>query len=166
MPRSATDYGLSALFTLVLTAALPASAAQWPSAPYLPLDMAQKAANAALTHCAAEGHRVSVAIVDRSGSIKVLLKADESGPHTVGSSQGKAFTAASMGRDTLGLADFMKDHPELDGLRDMDQRMVILGGGVAIKAGDTVIAGIGVGGAPSGKIDDDCARTGLATIVQ
>ncbi len=66
-------------------------------------------------------------MVERSGATKVLIKGDGSGPHTVGSSTGKAFTSSSMGRATLSLANFMKDHRELDGPRDMDPRLVILG---------------------------------------
>ena len=135
-----------------------------PTAPYLPLDMAQKAANAAMKKCIADGQRVSVAVVERSGATKVLLKADGSGPHTVSSSTGKAFTSASMGRATAGLSGFLKDHRELDGLRDMDQRLVILGGGLPIKVGDALVGGIGVGGAPSGKIDEACAQAGLNAI--
>jgi len=145
-------------------ASLAAFSQDLPSAPYLPLDMAQKAANVAMAQCISEGQRVSVAVVDRSGATKVLLKADGSGPHTVDSSTGKAFTAASMGRETLGLANFLKDHRELDGLRDMDPRLVILAGGLPIRIGGALIGGIGVGGAPSGKIDEDCARAGLAAI--
>jgi uncharacterized protein GlcG (DUF336 family) len=135
-----------------------------PTAPYLSLELAQKAANAAMSACIKEGQKVSVAVVDRSGSTKVLLKGDGSGPHTVGSSTGKAFTSASMGRDTLGLANYMKDHRELDGLRDMDSRLVILAGGLPIKINGALVGGIGVGGAPSGKIDEDCARAGVAAI--
>lgn len=157
---------LTVILTTILTAcsSLPASSQDLPTAPYLSLDLAQKVAAAAMKKCEAEGQRVSVAIVDRSGATKVLLKADGSGPHTVGSSTGKAFTSASMGRDTQGLANFMKDHRELDGLRDMDSRLVILAGGLPIKLHGVLIGGIGVGGAPSGTIDEDCARAGLAAI--
>lgn len=135
-----------------------------PTTPYLSLELAQKAASAAMEKCKAEGQNVSVAVVDRSGAIKVLLKADDAGPHTVGSSTGKAFTSASMGRDTQGLANFMKDHRELDGLRDMDPRLVILAGGLPIKLSGALLGGIGVGGAPSGAIDEVCARAGLMAI--
>ncbi len=154
----------ASIATLVLATGSSVNAADLPTAPYLPLELAQKAANAAMTQCIADGFRVSVAIVDRSGSTKVLIKADGSGPHTVGSSTGKAFTSASMGRDTLGLANFMKEHRELDGLRDMDSRMVILGGGLPIKIGDALVGGIGVGGAPGGDKDEKCAQAGLAAI--
>ena len=142
------------------------AAPKLPSAPYLPLELAQKAANSAMAKCLADGQNVSVAVVDRSGNTRVLLKSDQSGPHTVGSSTGKAFTSASMGRPTSGLANFLKDHRELDGLRDMDSRLVILAGGLPIKIGDALIGGIGVGGAPSGMIDEACAQAGVDAITR
>ena len=155
-------HALSALFVLVAPASVLAQ--DLPSAPYLPLEMAERAAQAALDACAAEGHAVSVAVVARDGATKVLLKADGSGPHTVGSSTGKAFTAASLGRDTGGLANFIGENPANEGLRDMDPRLVILAGGLPVRFGEALVAGIGVGGAPSGDIDATCAQAGLDAI--
>jgi uncharacterized protein GlcG (DUF336 family) len=152
------------LLTFALALATSASAVELPTAPYLPLELAVKAANAAARQCKADGFNVSVAIVERSGSTKVLLKTDGSGPHTIGSSTGKAFTSASMGRPTLGFSNFLKDHRELDGLRDMDSRLVILGGGLPIKFDGKLVGGIGVGGAPGGDKDEKCARAGLDSI--
>ncbi|KSV94724.1 heme-degrading [compost metagenome] len=153
---------------IVLAAALlapvAATAQELPTAAYLPLDMAVKAAEAAVKACAAEGHNVSVAVVGRDGATKVMLKADNSGPHTGNSAQGKAFTSAAMGRDTAGLGDFIASKPANEGLRDMDARMVIQAGGVPIKFGKALVGGIGVGGAPSGDIDANCATAGLQAI--
>ncbi|MFC5384552.1 heme-binding protein [Aquamicrobium segne] len=154
--------------TLLLASAflipVAASAQDLPTAPYLPLELAIQAADAALMTCAAEGHNVSVAIVARDGSTKVLLKADNSGPHTGASATGKAFTSAAMGRDTAGLAEFIAANAANDGLRDMDSRMVIQGGGLAIKFDKALVGGIGVGGAPNGDIDTNCAKAGLMAI--
>ena len=154
--------------TMTLAAALLVPVATFaqelPTAPYLPLDLATQAAQVAVDACTAEGHNVSVAIVARSGVTKVILGADTAGPHTVGSSTGKAFTSASMGRDTAGLAGFIGANPENDGLRDMDARLVILAGGLPIRIGGALVGGIGVGGAPSGAIDETCARAGLDAI--
>lgn len=152
--------------TLAATLLAPATAfaQDLPTAPYLPLEMATTAAQAAVAACSAEGHNVSVAIVARSGETKVLLRADTAGPHTVGSSTGKAFTSASMGRDTAGLAGFIGGNPQNDGLRDMDSRMVIQAGALPIRIGGALVGGIGVGGAPSGAIDETCARAGLDAI--
>jgi uncharacterized protein GlcG (DUF336 family) len=149
----------------LLSAPVLASAAtQLPSAPYLPLELATQAAQTALKTCSDQGHNVSVAIVARDGATKVLLKADNSGPHTVSSAQGKAFTAAALGRDTAGLADFIASKPANEGLRAMDSRMIIQAGGLPIKFGNALVAGIGVGGAPSGDIDAGCAAAGIKAI--
>lgn len=152
------------LAALLCLPGLASAATQLPSAPYLPLDLATQAADAALKACVAQGHNVSVAIVARDGGVKVLLKADNAGPHTAGSAQGKAFTSAALGRDTAGLADFIASKPANDGLRDMDARMVIQAGGLPVKFGKALVAGIGVGGAPSGDIDAGCAAAGLKAI--
>lgn len=154
--------------TLALTAMLLAPTAAFaqdlPTAPYLPLDLATTAAQAALEACVAGGHNVSVAVVARDGATKVLLKADMSGPHTGSSAEGKAFTAAALGRDAGELADFIAANPQNDGLRDMDTRFVIQAGGLPIRIGEALVGGIGVGGAPNGGLDADCARAGLTAI--
>lgn len=153
---------------IVLTAALIAPvgafAQELPTAPYLPLELAAKAADAAVKACSEKGHAVAVAVVARDGATKVLLKADRSGPHTGSSATGKAFTSAAMGRPSGDLAKFISENPANDGLRDMDSRFVIQGGGLPVKFGDALVAGIGVGGAPSGDIDAECAAAGLAAI--
>lgn len=152
------------LLAVALVAPLAVSAQQLPSAPFLPLDLAVQAANAAVQACATQGHNVSVAVVARDGALKVLMKADNSGPHTGSSATGKAFTSAAMGRDTAGLADFIAAQPANDGMRDMDYRMVIQGGGLPVRIGNALVGGIGVGGAPTGAIDAQCAVAGLKAI--
>ena len=42
--------------------------------------------------------------------------------------------------------------------------VMFFGGGVPIKLGDEVIGAIGAAGAPGAKLDDGCARAGLAKI--
>lgn len=156
------------LRSLALTAMLLVPTAAFgqdlPTAPYLPLDLATSAARAAIEACAAGGYNVSVAVVARDGATKVLLKADMSGPHTGSSAEGKAFTAAALGRDVGELADFIAANPNNNGLRDMDARFVIQAGGLPIRIGEALVGGIGVGGAPNGGLDADCARAGLTAI--
>lgn len=135
-----------------------------PSAPYLPLTVALKAARTALETCEVSGYKVSVAVISREGSIIALLKADNSGPHTVASAQGKAFTAASFNVSTADLAETIAKVPTNSGLRDLDERIVIQAGGLPIKFNSTIVAGIGVGGAPSAEADVKCAKAGLKAI--
>lgn len=152
------------LAAMVATPVMVGAQTTLPTTHYLPLELATKAAQAAVKACNKEGYAVSVAVVAREGAIQVLLKEDQSGPHTGNSAQGKAFTAAAMGRDTAGLAEFISTNPANNGLRDMDSRMVIQGGGLPIKFNNVLVAGIGVGGAPTGVIDAACATEGLKAI--
>jgi len=71
-----------------------------PQTAYLPQEMALQAATTALEQCRADGYSVSVAVVDRAGVLLALVRDPTAGPHTIGSSQGKAFTSASTGQIT------------------------------------------------------------------
>ena len=59
------------------------------------LDLASQIAAATVAACSASGYNVTVAVVDRAGSLRALQRADNAGPHTVGAAQGKAYTSAS-----------------------------------------------------------------------
>jgi len=130
----------------------------------LSLDLAQKAANAALNKCEEGGYQVSVAVVDRGGNVKALLRADGAGPHTQDSSARKAYTASSIRRATQELAELITKIPSLQALRDMNERILILGGGLPVVLGNEVVGGIGVGGAPGTQFDEACAQAGLTSI--
>lgn len=128
------------------------------------LEMALEVARTALAQCESDGYRVSVTVVDASGTTKVILKSDGAGPHTLASSFGKAFTSASMRSATGDIAANIADNDELAELRDMDERILILAGGLPISVAGEVIGGIGVGGAPGGHLDAACAQAGIDTI--
>jgi len=138
--------------------------AEMPQESYLPLVLAQKAANAALAKCEEGGYLVSVAVVDRAGNLKVLLREDGAGPHTQDSSARKAYTASSIRRSTQELAELITKIPNLQALRDMNERILILGGGLPVVIGKEVVGGIGVGGAPGTHLDEACALAGLTSI--
>eukprot|EP01041_Mallomonas_annulata_P016647 gene16647-34653_t len=59
------------------------------------LELANQIAAATVASCSASGYNVTVAVVDRAGSLRALQRADNAGPHTVGAAQGKAYTSAS-----------------------------------------------------------------------
>lgn len=141
-----------------------AQAEPLPKEVVLPLALAQQAAAAGLAECEKGGHKVSVAIADRGGNLKVLLRGDGAGPHTTDSSFRKAYTAASLRRSTLELAELIAKVPSIQALRDMNDKILILGGGLPIEREGEVVGGIGVGGAPGGHLDEACAAAGLASL--
>ncbi len=141
-----------------------AHAQRLPRETVLPLALAQKAAAAGLAKCEEGGYKVSVAIADRGGNLKILLRGDGAGPHTTDSSFRKAYTSASLRRSTRHLAELITKVPGIQALRDMNDRILILGGGLPIELEGEVVGGIGVGGAPGGRLDEACASAGLAGI--
>lgn len=143
--------------TVVATEDLPREAV-------LPLSLASTAASAALDRCEKDGHRVTVAVVDRAGILRALMRGDGAGPHTVESSVKKAYTAASLRGATGDLAEMIAKMPAAQGLRDMNNNILVLAGGLPIEIGGEVVGGIGVGGAPGGHLDAACAQAGLDSI--
>jgi len=130
----------------------------------LPIRKATKAIQASLDACNKDGHRVSVSVVDRAGVLRAMGRADGAGPHTVDSSRKKAYTAASLRRPTTELAELVNKVPTLQALRDMNDQILLLGGGLPIEIGGELVGGIGVGGAPGAHLDDACAQAGLEAI--
>lgn len=135
-----------------------------PNEPVLPLSLAGKAVQAALEACKNDGYRVSASVVDRAGVLRSMGRADGAGPHTVDSSRKKAYTAASLRRSTTELAELINKVPTLQALREMNENILVLGGGLPIEIGGEVVGGIGVGGAPGAHLDDACARVGIDAI--
>lgn len=130
----------------------------------LPMGLAGKAIQASLDACRKDGYRVSVSVVDRAGVLRAMARADGAGPHTVDSSRKKAYTAASLRRATTELAELINKVPTLQALREVNDQVLILGGGLPIELGGEVVGGIGVGGAPGAHLDDACAQVGLDAI--
>ena len=142
----------------------PVLAKDFPSQKLLPLDLSTQAATAAIKQCNDGGYKVSVAIVDQAGLLKVQLKADGAGPHTLDSSFRKAYTANSLRSSTQKYAVMAANNPELQSLARMNENILLLGGGFPIKIGDEIMDGIGVGGAPGAKLDETCARAALKVL--
>lgn len=135
-----------------------------PKESVLPLALADKAVHTAMETCKKDGYRVSASVVDRGGVLRGMVRADGAGPHTVESSRKKAYTAASLRRPTSELAELIAKVPMLQALREMNDNILMLGGGLPIEIGGEVVGGIGVGGAPGAHLDDACAQAGLDSI--
>jgi len=125
---------------------------------------ANQAVVTAVAECKKNGYRVSAAVVDKSGVIRSQVRGDGAGVHTIDSSRRKAYTAVSMGRPTQAFAELVSKHPDLHALGDMNDSILLLGGGFPIKIKGKIVGGIGVGGAPGTHLDEACARAGLKAL--
>jgi uncharacterized protein GlcG (DUF336 family) len=127
--------------------------------PELALDLAR----ASLGDCQKRGYQVAVAVVDRFGVTQVMLRDRFAGPHTPATAAGKAWTAASFRTSTTELNAISQPGMMQAGLRNLPGT-VILGGGLIVEAGGSLVGAIGVSGGPGGDADEACAKAGIAAI--
>jgi uncharacterized protein GlcG (DUF336 family) len=118
-------------------------------------------AQGAQAKCNADGYRVSLTVLDSSGLVKIQVRGDGTGPHTLEHSRRKSYTALTFKRTYAETAKAWASSPTpapaIDGT-------VGAGGGVPIKAGNEVIGAIGVSEAPGGEKDEACALAGIARV--
>lgn len=127
------------------------------------LELANQIATATVAACTANGYAVAAAVVDRAGSVRAIQRADNAGPHTLSSSQAKAYTAASAKNTTLAMMEGAQKNTAGANLVHLPG-FLLLGGGVPIKVGNETIGAVGVGGAPGGHLDEQCAMAGIAKV--
>jgi uncharacterized protein GlcG (DUF336 family) len=127
----------------------------------LSLQMALTIAEGALQDCKTKGYATSVVVVDRAGETMVVLRGDNSGPHTVENARRKAYTARTFGMTTEDFAKKMETEPVR---RQQATLPGVIGipGGVPIKVGKDTIGGVGLSGSPG--VDEPCVRAGLAKV--
>lgn len=126
-------------------------------------ETALKAATAALDKCRAEGYQVAIAVVDRMGNMQVMIRDRFAGAHTPDTARRKAWTATSFRTNTTDLVEVTAPDQPQSGVRHVKDALM-LGGGVLIDAGGSLVGAIGVSGAPQGELDDLCAEAGIAAI--
>jgi uncharacterized protein GlcG (DUF336 family) len=134
----------------------------------LPLSLAMEAAAEAVRVCENNGYAVSASVLDISGVVKLQAKGDHSTIHTRDSSFRKAYTVVTLGPifrfdASSAFADLVAKNPASQAISSLPD-ILPLAGGVAIKAGEEIVAALGVGGAPGGDKDEACARAGVAKI--
>ncbi|MGJ7567136.1 GlcG/HbpS family heme-binding protein [Variovorax sp. GB1R11] len=124
------------------------------------LALANQLASEAVAACAANGYNVAATVVDRAGTVRAVQRADNAGPHTLASSERKAWTSASSKAPTQAMMEGSQKNPGGANLVYLPG-VLLLGGGVPVKSGNEVIGAVGVGGAPGGHLDEQCANTAI-----
>ncbi len=128
-------------------------------APGIAIELAQ----AALMDCQKRGYQVAIAVVDRFGVVQVVLRDRFAGPHTPATATGKAWTAATFRNSTSGLFAISQPGMMQAGIRNLPG-VVIIGGGLIVESGGSLVGAVGVSGAPGGDADEACAKAGVEAI--
>lgn len=127
----------------------------------LTLDTAVKIAQATVKKCRSLGVNVAVTVVDRGGHSQVVLRDTLAMDLTLRISRDKAYSAMSFNSNTGDLENRFKG----PGSVAKAKGVLTARGGLPINVGGTIIGGIGVSGAPSGKTDEQCAKAGLNSVL-
>lgn len=148
----------------------PPSAAQGLIAEHrLSAALANEAVGEAVAVCAKNGYAVTAIVVDIDGVRHAVLRGDGAAVHTLDSAYAKAYTAASLApvrkeTSTKEIFERISKNPSTTASLGNLPNVTFTPGGVTIMANGKPIGAIGVGGAPGGNFDDECARAALAKI--
>ena len=154
------SFRLAAAAAVAAIIAVPgAASAQVLMLPDVSAKMALTIAETAIAEC---GSRVSVAVVDRAGRVRVFIQGDGAAPHNIELARRKAYTARTFGRTSLEWAQ--RTETQVPGQRQLTD-VIPLQGGVPIKVGEDTIGGVGLSGAAHGGPEEEaCGKAGVAKV--
>ena len=101
--------------------------------------------------CTPDGNPVAVHVMDGSFLVSFDMAVK------------KAYTSVAVKMSTMELSRLTQPGPTFYGLGKMSDNIVIFGGGVPLKVGDTIIGGLGISGG-TGEEDNSLAEYGLQVL--
>jgi uncharacterized protein GlcG (DUF336 family) len=127
------------------------------------LELARDIANETVMQCRKMGYQVSVAVVDRSGNLRVALRDDLAARFTLQIAEEKANAVIMAGVDS---AEFVKNRADIRMEMNHVNGITMLQGGLMITAAGQRVGAVGVSGAPGGELDEACAKKALETFAE
>jgi uncharacterized protein GlcG (DUF336 family) len=155
------SFRLAAVAAATAILSIPSSAgAQVLAEKNISIKMALTIAETALNECTP---RVSVAVLDRAGRLRVFLQGDNASPHNLELARRKAYTALTFRRPSAEWAQRTATG-DVTGQRSLTD-VIPLGGGVPIMIGEDAIGSVGLSGAPGGQPKEEaCAKAGISKV--
>ena len=131
----------------------------------LTLDMAERAAKAALAKAKALGTVMTASIVDEAGRTVLIMRGDGAGFLSTETSKAKAMAAANFKKTTKELGEMVMKGSSFWSAAPAVLKGEVLPsiGAVPIMKGDRVIGAIGCGGG-TGDQDHECAVAGAEAV--
>jgi uncharacterized protein GlcG (DUF336 family) len=145
------------------TASLDAMAAQPDMLPVkqISLELARDIAMDSVEACRKEGYNVSAVVLDRAGDVQAALRDTLAARYTLKIAERKAGLSIMSGSATGEFRDARSDiRPELNHI----DGLIVMEGGLPIRAAGSLIGAVGVSGAPGGDKDAACAAAALKKV--
>ncbi|MDO9220057.1 MAG: heme-binding protein [Thiobacillus sp.] len=150
----------SLFFAALFATSLPTIAAQPDVLPVkqISLELARDIAMASVEACRLNGYTVSAVVLDRAGNVQAALRDSLAARHTLEIAERKAGMAIMSGVDTAEFRAARSDiRPELNHI----DGLIVMDGGLPVRAAGSLIGAVGVSGAPGGEKDAACAAAAL-----
>ena len=124
----------------------------------LTLDAAYILTNRAMKKAFELDKNISIAVLDASGNIILIMRGDNVGIHNTEAARRKAYTALSTKTPTLELLQKANNNPLIKNLNTLPE-LLLLSGGSPIWYKGNVVGSIGVAGGGSPENDDLIAKS-------
>ncbi len=139
----------------------PVQAADVLSAKLMTLDLARDIANRTLEACRKQGYQVAVVVVDRAAVPQVVLRDVYVARFATEIAERKANAVILSG---VSSGDFRKNRADIHAELNEIPGVLLLQGGLPIRAAGSLIGAVGVSGAPGGEKDEACAAAALKAV--
>jgi len=127
------------------------------------LEAANDIAKMSIDACREKGFNVSAVVVDRHGNLRSAMRDDLAASPTLEIAERKANMVIMAGIPSGSFRDARRDIQQelnhIDGL-------IVMQGGLPIRAAGSLIGAVGVSGAPGGEKDEACAVIALEKITE
>jgi len=125
------------------------------------LELATDIAKAAIAACREMGYQVTAVVVDRSGAPQVVMRDVLASRFTIQIARDKANAVVLSG---VSSGEFRKNRADIRQEMNQVKGILLLAGGVPIRAAGSMLGAVGVSGAPGGDKDEICANKGIEAV--
>lgn len=127
----------------------------------LGMELARDIAYLSIEACRKDGYTVAAVVLDRAGNPQAALRDGLAPRYTLEIAERKAGMAIMSGSDTGSFRESRADiRPELNHMRGL----IVMDGGLPIRAAGSLVGAVGVSGAPGGEKDAACAQAALQQV--
>ncbi len=125
------------------------------------MELARDIAQRAVEACRRQGYQVAAVVVDRGGAPQVVMRDLYAARFTIEIAEKKANAVVLAG---VSSAEFRRNRADIRAEMNHVTGILVLDGGLPIRAAGTLLGAIGVSGAPGGEKDEACARQALDSV--
>lgn len=146
---------------LAMCTALPGRAGDLIEIRRMTMELAHEIARGAVLACRKRGWQVAAVVVDRTGVPQVLLRDVHANRFTSQIAEDKANAVILSG---VTSAEFRRNREDIRQEMNHVRGILVLEGGVPVRAAGSLVGAVGVSGAPGGENDEACALEAVEAV--